>query len=699
MKMARLRTWKGLSILVALALVLALGAVAVLTAGKAEATLLPAEVWVDDSWCCQADVDLFDPSLTWQYDAFNKVQDGIDAVAEGGTVHVRAGKYTETVGIGKSLTLQSTDGWQNTRIDPPVDMGILIWPGHMDVTVQGFEITDGGYGIYMGAVASAVDVKNCFIHDNLFDGIHTGYTGDLLHIEGNIISQNGLASNGCGVHMNQAWNTTNIRDNIIGAWWDGEEEGTIYAGNDGDGLRIDNVPAESDVAIWRNLIAENGDNGVNFLPVTSVHGSVSIGENAIGAWPCYYEGAGTHNFAGNKNHGIHIGEVSDTGTVNIEGNAMSENGDDGIDFGQGAGAIFGSVAIKGNLIGGWTCYPGDYSYSGDLQRYSGNGGEGIYIWQVGESGRVTIEGNKISENALSTGDTGMWISDIYGEVTIADNDVGAWKDSHGNSYRGNRDQGILVSNVYSGGKLTIGPDNSIKENTGDGIEIQWGQASSDIEIHHNQIDANGGKDEVKPEGLEQIIIEGCGIKLGSGGVCGAMVSDNIVTNHHEGVHVDENSRNTTIQNNEIRDNDHGVWVEGDDNQILRNDILNNKMMDSGIHLTETAEGNIIHCNNIVGNWPYGVCNENADEAVNATGNWWGCIEGPGATGCDLVFGNVIYDPWLLDEFQYCRECGGAPRPSPAVPTVNQWGIVAMITLFGGLLVWAVRRRQTISLKG
>jgi len=34
-----------------------------------------------------------------------------------------------------------------------------------------------------------------------------------------------------------------------------------------------------------------------------------------------------------------------------------------------------------------------------------------------------------------------------------------------------------------------------------------------------------------------------------------------------------------------------------------------------------------------------------------------------------------------------------PTPPPGVPTVNHWGIAAMIILFVGLLVWAVRRRR------
>ncbi len=40
--------------------------------------------------------------------------------------------------------------------------------------------------------------------------------------------------------------------------------------------------------------------------------------------------------------------------------------------------------------------------------------------------------------------------------------------------------------------------------------------------------------------------------------------------------------------------------------------------------------------------------------------------------------------------------GGSPSPVPMVPTVNHWGIIAMITLFAGLLVWRMRRRLSAS---
>ncbi|MFQ5710866.1 MAG: nitrous oxide reductase family maturation protein NosD [Candidatus Geothermarchaeales archaeon] len=58
----------------------------------------PTEVWVDD------DYTMATPG--WGVDHFATIQEGVDAVADGGIVHVAEGTYNEQVVIGKSLTLQ-----------------------------------------------------------------------------------------------------------------------------------------------------------------------------------------------------------------------------------------------------------------------------------------------------------------------------------------------------------------------------------------------------------------------------------------------------------------------------------------------------------------------------------------------------------------------------------------------------------------
>ena len=68
----------------------------------------PDEVWVDDDYCdgCPNDGHI------WCYDAFDKIQDAIDAVAAGGTVNVAAGTYNvnATVIVNKAVTITGPSG-------------------------------------------------------------------------------------------------------------------------------------------------------------------------------------------------------------------------------------------------------------------------------------------------------------------------------------------------------------------------------------------------------------------------------------------------------------------------------------------------------------------------------------------------------------------------------------------------------------
>ena len=119
------------------------------------------ETWVDDSWHSQSDVNKFNPGLIWQYNAFNKIQEGVDAVCDCGVVHVRAGVYYEQVLINKSLSLLGETGAKiyasnldsytiddSTIIYTPVifvfagvlDGDNVISNGNIGVTIDGFEI-------------------------------------------------------------------------------------------------------------------------------------------------------------------------------------------------------------------------------------------------------------------------------------------------------------------------------------------------------------------------------------------------------------------------------------------------------------------------------------------------------------------------------------------------------------------------------
>lgn len=79
------------------------------------------DVWIDDDWTEQADVDTYDPTLTWQVDAFAVIQDGVDAVEHNGTVHVLAGTYEEQVIVNnKDLSIEGENKYDVTVVAPDV---------------------------------------------------------------------------------------------------------------------------------------------------------------------------------------------------------------------------------------------------------------------------------------------------------------------------------------------------------------------------------------------------------------------------------------------------------------------------------------------------------------------------------------------------------------------------------------------------
>lgn len=92
----------------------------------------PNEVWVDD------DYDAGTPG--WGFTRFGAVQHGIDAVAEGGTVHVLAGTYLENVIIRKSLSLLGA-GTSTTTIDGQDTGTPITIADTAGVTVSDFTLT------------------------------------------------------------------------------------------------------------------------------------------------------------------------------------------------------------------------------------------------------------------------------------------------------------------------------------------------------------------------------------------------------------------------------------------------------------------------------------------------------------------------------------------------------------------------------
>ncbi len=280
--------------------------------------VVPTEVWVDD--------DFNSSTPGWSYDHFDKIQDGVDAVAAGGTVHVADGNYDATtspfVRITKPLTLlgESRDG----VILDGTGTSTISWAKGIHVTADSVTIKNltvqnfgapgyWGYGVlfrdyahdtpgegyifYYGCVAENVKsqnncypmyalvnrnltVRNCLIQDNLGDGMFIARECDNVIITENTV----LNSGDHGIWVGKCWtglgpsDTATITDNFI----DGAREGGItFCASDSafiSGNAITNVKGEEPPAGW-SVGALSLKDGVSNVTVSNnyIHGNDGLG--------------------------------------------------------------------------------------------------------------------------------------------------------------------------------------------------------------------------------------------------------------------------------------------------------------------------------------------------------------------------------------------------------------------------------------
>jgi hypothetical protein len=155
------------------------------------------ESWVDDDWVGLPDgTEVTLPGGGTGhigYDAFAAVQDGINAVAAGGTVHVAAGVYNPVskiiinkdnlVLLGPQADVDPRPSSGSTRTagstaEAVIDgtsrnLGTIIEIDADNVIINGFEVKSGTDDlIYQGNAHSGTSVKYCIVHDaNGDDGI------------------------------------------------------------------------------------------------------------------------------------------------------------------------------------------------------------------------------------------------------------------------------------------------------------------------------------------------------------------------------------------------------------------------------------------------------------------------------------------------------------------------------------------------
>ena len=502
---------------------------------------------------------------------------------------------------------------------------------------------------------------------------------------------------------------------IIG---NGDDEGN------GDGIELEFV---NGVSIASNLIAGNEEDGIDFdesCPVASVINNKILAndDDAIEYggdqynWPEYRDHTvelsltiSYNKIMGNNDEAIRIENMNN---IVITYNEIMWNEKQGIFIDGATEPVF---IVKNILIAYNTIRDNEEaemtSNGVDLKRVSDvkilfnkiigtHAGDGIEIWdsaipseEIGED--LLIKGNVIE------GNEGHGIDiDYFNSPVIIE-----W-----NTILGNGDDGISLGHVESPQILYntimyswndedgIGIDycdgawiayNTIAYNTGNSINVD---VCNDVIIEYNTM-IGAEEDGIYANHCEDMTIqynkiydnEKDGIEWYQ---CSGLIANNIIgysgslSGNQYGIYL-EICMTTTISDNTIIGNDHGIHCAGSDPTIIGNYIAKNiygiwlgsgdgpgsnptiggssdnrnyiiRNYEDGVYIADDQSNPTINYNNIYENVGYGVNNFAASNDVDAEDNYWGDISGPGNPATfgvgpgagDEITKSIMYSPWL-----------------------------------------------------
>ncbi|MDT7605283.1 MAG: hypothetical protein QOF61_3280, partial [Acidobacteriota bacterium] len=208
----------------------------------------PNVVYVDDDFTGPdgADPDGAGPATEKGYDAFRKIQEGVSAVAAGGTVNVYAGTYNEDVAISNAgLSLVGIGAGTKTVLGAIGGDGATIHVLASNVTVAGLTITRAGNNTTdwnnpglnnAGFAIQGQAITGALIRDNIITGNRTGI--DINNSGGHTVRNNVIDDNRTGMIFRNQTDQMTVVENFITNNW---TVGVLFL----DGSGGTNSPAQS----------------------------------------------------------------------------------------------------------------------------------------------------------------------------------------------------------------------------------------------------------------------------------------------------------------------------------------------------------------------------------------------------------------------------------------------------------------------
>ena len=621
-------------------------------------------VWVDDDYCDGCSND----GHTWGTDAFATIQEGVDAVAAGGTVNVAAGTYYEQINISKSLS--------------------IIGVSKDNVTIDAFG-APSGYGI------SVTAANNVTLMNFILKGPPTYADGYGIHTSGcnNITFENLLVENSgrSGVDF---IGCSNVTINNVEAKNNG---GAGIVVTDSSDVVVNNITTSGNT--WAGMaVFTYGKFYTGGCDNIALTGTNSFGEPG----PFYTE---TGNFSGAADYPITNLNVSNDFQYIMRfplSGPQKTAFFPTLDYALGAGAfavfsgaadaVVNDVIIETPLVNYGTYYvgPGMIIQSAINDACSGN----TIIVAAGTYTQWPIKLNKNGLTLRSSDGATVTFIDFTGiECGYWGTEEGGVDISHGTSGVTVEGFTVMGSSNASDALISVGGNNNvIRNNIVIGDPLSPGQ---DIGIHIGDVPETSVDWPSGNEILDNEIYNhaGSGIFVGNWAGANNIVSGNVVHDNAVGTIAGMNGNGieldrvlgVTVTNNIVYNNEatgikvirtiSNAAIEINFNSIYSNEIgvISTKWYDEAISSATLS----VNCNNIYDNTEYGVKNTMM-ESIDATCNWWGTKSGPkhttlNTTGTgDAVSDNVKFCPWALDNtfITFITLTLSPPDPQPISSTFD-----------------------------
>jgi nitrous oxidase accessory protein NosD len=257
-------------------------------------------------------------------------------------------------------------------------------------------------------------------------------------------------------------------------------------------------------------------------------------------------------------------------------------------------------------------------------------GEGLHLMGVNHS---TVADNIVEHNAggiLISDETAVNDDNIITRNMVRDNpfDCGITTASHGAYVK--TGTAPLAFGIYHNSIS----ENESRNNGGAGVGLFApgpGNVAVQNSVVHNRLIDNG---------LGGVTIHNHVYLVFPGHPPNPNVNDNVIAGNTISGNAADGDTGTTVPT--------GISILGT-TPITGLVISDNVITDEGIDVAVNSASLLdLHLNSFEGK-QIGVANLNAGGSVNATENWWGCHDGPGAKGCATVQGAAITDaPWLTN---------------------------------------------------